>query len=541
METTGPPAVPGVELGALLGRGGGGEVWEGCRVADGRRVAVKVSRGDAATAEAAVREAAVSARMAAEHVLGVESCTALPGGRVALVMPLMRGGSLARLVRARGHLSPGEVVTVLAPLAGALGRLHAAGVVHGDVSPGNVLLDLDGRPVLADLGVGRVVGDAPAPVWGTPGHTAPEVLIGAEPSPAADVYALGALGWLCLAGEVPGPPGLRPALAEVSLAGPGAEGVLAAVEAAVRPSAEERPGADELAVLLFGAAEPEPLHLVVGDDDASAVTYRLRAAAGRPPERGKATGGRHRRGPGAPAPRPRAVMRLADRLGTPTRGRPGAVTARGLEALTRRRWLAVAAVVLAGGVGLLAGPGASALRDDPTGAGRAVPPSASVSASASAPAATAPPATAPVAAPAPARAPVPADPRSDPRAPRTDATNLLVALAAERARAYREADPGPLAASESAGGELYARDRAAVEALRASGLRYAGLEYVVEEVAVVTASDTRAVLRARLGVAPYRVAGADEEVPNPGSAAAPVLVDLVRGGEGWRVTALRDG
>ena len=91
------------------------------------------------------------------------------------------------------------------------------------------------------------------------------------------------MGWLCLSGTVPGPPGLRPELAQVSLAGEGSEPVVAALAAAVSAEPADRPGAHELAWLLFGAAEPEPLRLVAGDDEVSAVTYRLRAAAGRPP------------------------------------------------------------------------------------------------------------------------------------------------------------------------------------------------------------------------------------------------------------------
>ncbi|MBM6402409.1 serine/threonine-protein kinase [Phycicoccus sonneratiae] len=498
METTSPPQVPGVELGALLGRGSSGEVWEGVLLAGSRPVAVKVAGGDADAAEAAVREASVACRVASEHVLGVEACTALPDGRVALVMPLMRGGSLAALVRARGHLGPGEVVTVLAPLAGALGRLHAAGVVHGDVSPGNVLLDLDGRPVLADLGVGRVLGEAPTAVWGTPGHLAPEVLMGAEPSAASDVYALGALGWLCLAGEVPGAPGLRPGLASVCRAGTGSEALVAAIEAAVHPLADERPDADELAWLLFGAAEPEPLHLVAGDDDVSAVTYRLRAAAGRPPSAPVAgdrpAGGRHR----PPAARPRRRARLA-------------------------QWRPVAAGLLATAlVVLLAVLGSSALRDEPA---RAAPRPAPSSAS--------PPVDEP--------AHQVADPRADPQAPAERAAELLEVLADARARAFREGDVRHLAGAEVADGPLAAFDRAAVGRLAAGGLRYAGLAYDVSGVRAVTAGRDSAVLRARIGTGAYRVEGSGAPRTRTASAGEPVLVDLRRTPDGWRVSGIRPG
>ena len=246
----------------------------------------------------------MSARAASAHVVAVEACVPLPDGRVAVVMPHLLGGAVDALVRHRGHLSPGEVVTVLAPVASALGRLHDLGVVHGDVSPGNVLLDLDGRPVLGDLGLGHVVGDVSPGVWGTDGYVAPEVLLGADPTPASDVYALGAVGWLCLSGTVPGPPGLRPELAQVCLAGEGSEPVVAALAAAVSAEPADRPGAHELAWLLFGAAEPEPLRLVAGDDEVSAVTYRLRAAAGRPPSAAASGRWRWSAPPGAVAAAP---------------------------------------------------------------------------------------------------------------------------------------------------------------------------------------------------------------------------------------------
>ncbi|MGB7819457.1 MAG: serine/threonine-protein kinase, partial [Ornithinibacter sp.] len=210
------PMVPGFELGRRIGHGATSEVWVAATEADGRRVALKVVHADLDEVQAAAREAALSAAVASPHLVRIEACLPLPGGRVALVMPHLAGGSLEALVEARGHLEPGEVVTVLAPVASALARLHAVGVVHGDVSPGNVLLDLDGRPHLGDLGVGRIVGEAPAGVWGSDGYVAPEVVLGSDPSPAADVYSLGALGWLCLTGSVPGAPGLRPALADVA-------------------------------------------------------------------------------------------------------------------------------------------------------------------------------------------------------------------------------------------------------------------------------------------------------------------------------------
>ncbi|HSO64387.1 MAG TPA: serine/threonine-protein kinase [Ornithinibacter sp.] len=516
MDDTGePPEVPGFELGELLARGGTSEVWAGVGRSDGRRVAVKVAHAALASIEAAAREASVSARAASAHVVSVEACVELADGRLAVVMPHLRGGSLDRLVRARGHLAPGEVVTVLAPVASALGRLHGLGVVHGDVSPGNVLLDLDGRPVLGDLGLGHVLGEVSPGVWGTEGYVAPEVLLGADPSPASDVYALGALGWLCLSGTVPGAPGLRPELADVSLAGTGAEALVRVLDTALDPEATRRPGAHELAWHLFRAAPAQPLDLVREGDELSAVTYRLREAAGR-----ELT---------ADEPRPRRLRAWRGRARQVVRGKgrharaDAAAGSSGRSA--RRRGRPVGVVVLGSAVVALAmlgvlvlavaatGRGDGPARARPAGdAGLEVPTSAAAAAS---------------------------DPRSDPLAPRERPTELLASLADARARAWREATAALLHAADAPGSAAAARDAAAVTDLARAGLRFTGLRYTVAEVETVSATTDTAVLRARIDTGAYAVAGASGSTPRPARTGSPVLVDLVRTDVGWRVSALR--
>lgn len=497
MEDVGvPPEVPGFELGELLAGGGTSQVWAGVALSDGRRVAVKVVHAALGSVEAAAREASVSARAASTHVVAVEACVELADGRLAVVMPHLRGGSLDRFVRTRGHLAPGEVVTVLAPMASALGRLHDLGVVHGDVSPGNVLLDLDGRPVLGDLGLGHVLGEVSPGVWGTEGYVAPEVLLGADPAPASDVYALGALGWLCLTGTVPGAPGLRPELGEVALGGAAAEALVRVLDTALDPDPTRRPGAHELAWHLFRAAQAQPLDLVREGDEVSAVTYRLREAAGRGNREDEPPGGRHRR--------PRAVSeRVTTWFATVGRGRPvgGAVL--------------VTAVLALGVLGVLV---LAVAATDATSA-RSVPASGEV-------------------VPRPRSTPAP-DPRLDVRAPTERPAELLTTLADARARAWREATAALLHAADAPGSAAASRDAAAVTDLARAGVRFTGLRYTVVEVETVSATTDAAVLRARIDTGAYAVSGPTGSTPRPATTGSPVLVDLVHTDVGWRVSDLR--
>jgi hypothetical protein len=515
------PAVPGLELGALLARGGTSEVWAAVSLDDGRRVAVKVVQADAALVEAAAREAAVSAAAASANVVAVEACLELPDGRVALVMPHLLGGALDALVRARGHLSPGEVVTVLAPVASALGRLHDLGVVHGDVSPGNVLLDLDGRPVLGDLGLGHVVGEVVAGVWGTDGYVAPEVLLGGDPTAASDVYGLGALGWLCLSGTVPGPPGLRPELSEVCRAGEGSEALVAALALAVSADPGDRPGAHELAWLLFGAAEAEPLRLVQGDDEVSAVTYRLRAAAGRPP----ASSARRRwfasrvpnRSPGQPPEHPTRGWRSARGRHATDRVRRewgGGERRRPLEPRRAPTVLAIVLLVPALVALLVLAVGVLGPEGDSAGAT---------------------PHDAPVGSPStPA-----ADPRLDADAPRSRPQELLAVLAEARAAAWREATPALLGEADAPRSAAAVSDAEAVSEVARAGVRYTGLRYSVAEVRTVSASLGRAVLLARVDAGRYAVTGPAGSTSRAAVQGTTVLVDLVHTDVGWRVSDVR--
>ncbi|GAA4398993.1 hypothetical protein GCM10023153_24500 [Ornithinibacter aureus] len=530
-EGTQPPQVSGFEVGELLARGGTSEVWAGVSLPDGRRVAIKVVQAGLREVEAAAREAAVSAAAASAHIVEIDSVVGLADGRVALVMPHLRGGSLDALVRQRGHLTAGEVVTALAPVASALGRLHGLGVVHGDVSPGNVLLDLDGRPVLGDLGLGHVLGDISPGVWGTDGYVAPEVVMGGDPSPASDVYGVGALGWLCLTGSVPGAPGLRPALADVSRAGQSAAALVQALEAALSPEPAGRPDADGLGWLLFQAATATPLDLVRGGDEVSAVTYRLRAAAGEaaapePPSRWRLGRARvARRGAAA-----LTSISLGQRRGPGRHSEPSTRTGAGVARVAvTAAGAAILAVALVVAVTVLGRDGGSAeARPAPSMVQPSAVQSLAVRSSVT-----------PERSPAQVRPTAAADPRVDPVAPRERPQELLAVLAEARAGAFREATAAMLHGAVAPGSTAAARDTAAVTQIARRGLRYSGLRYEVVGARHVSGDARAAVVQARIDASAYSVVGRDGSQPQPAQEGGEVFVDLVLTQSGWRISAIR--
>lgn len=286
MVSTQTPHVPGYDVGEPLGEGASATVWRARRRSDGLAVALKVVHPERGDVEAALREAGLLAGIRHRHVVHLYDVVPLtePGERdpraVALVTQLAQGGSLAQLLARRRMLSPGELVTVLHPVAGAAADLHEEGVVHGDISTGNIVFRPDGMPLLADLGTSRVAGEASGQVWGTgaaEGLVAPEVLEGFPPTRESDVYQLGALAWLALVGEPPGPGLDRPAFAEV--APELAPGLVELVARCMASQPEDRPDAEELAALLLDIAVPEPVEVAPDADPAHGLTRRLRQVA----------------------------------------------------------------------------------------------------------------------------------------------------------------------------------------------------------------------------------------------------------------------
>jgi serine/threonine kinase PknH len=156
------------------------------------------------------REAALLATLRHPNVIPIFDAGCVEDQRY-LVTPLLSGRTLKHVI-ASGPLDPAHAVAILEAVAGALDAAHAAGIVHRDVKPGNVLLGHDGTVFLADFGLaggGRSAEQAtltaPGTLIGTIDYMAPEHLDGAACEPAADVYALACMAIETLTGEVPFP------------------------------------------------------------------------------------------------------------------------------------------------------------------------------------------------------------------------------------------------------------------------------------------------------------------------------------------------
>jgi tRNA A-37 threonylcarbamoyl transferase component Bud32 len=197
-----------------LGEGGMGTVWRARDEVLHREVAVKEVRAPAGLPEADVRrlyarlerEAWAAARVAHHNVVTVYD-VATDGGRPWIVMELVRGLSLADLLEAEGPLEPRRAALIGAEVLAALRAAHAAGVLHRDVKPANVLLSNDGRVVLTDFGIARVEGSAAltmtGEVIGSPEFLAPERALGRTPGPESDLWSLGVLLYAAVEGASP--------------------------------------------------------------------------------------------------------------------------------------------------------------------------------------------------------------------------------------------------------------------------------------------------------------------------------------------------
>ena len=190
-------------LEAPIGRGAMGVVWRARDQLLDRDVAIKevqiadtLTEDERATAfQRTLREAKTAARLNHPAVVTVYD-VAEDGGRPWIVMQLIHAQSLDQVLATSGPLSPRRAADMARQLLSALSVAHAAGVMHRDVKPSNVLLGSDDRAVLTDFGIATFADDPKLTqtgmVMGSPGFTAPERIRGEDASPASDLWSLGA-------------------------------------------------------------------------------------------------------------------------------------------------------------------------------------------------------------------------------------------------------------------------------------------------------------------------------------------------------------
>ena len=197
-------------LGEPLGRGGMADVVAGFDERLRRDVAVKLLRPElAARADVRARfeaEARSAAKLVHPHVVAVFD-SGEHEGTPFLIMERLSGETLADHIDGPST-DPAWVAGVGADVLAALSAAHAAGVIHRDVKPGNVLLDAQGRAKVADFGIAKSLEDfddvtATSHVLGTPAYIAPERLEGATAAPAADIYGVGVTLYEALSGHKP--------------------------------------------------------------------------------------------------------------------------------------------------------------------------------------------------------------------------------------------------------------------------------------------------------------------------------------------------
>ena len=215
-SVTGPGRVVAgrYELLEPVGRGAMGTVWRARDLRLARHVAVKEVRlpglmslqDRSVLRERSLREARVAARLNHPGVVTVHDVIETEG-RPWIIMELVPSKSLAQALAEDGPVSPARAAVIGMTLLDALGSAHAAGVVHRDVKPGNILVTPDGRVVLTDFGIATLHGDPgltqAGMVMGTPGFCAPERIRGEPASPASDLWSLGATLYAAVEGRGP--------------------------------------------------------------------------------------------------------------------------------------------------------------------------------------------------------------------------------------------------------------------------------------------------------------------------------------------------
>ncbi|MEU6364723.1 serine/threonine-protein kinase [Streptomyces sp. NPDC046931] len=265
---------------ARLGHGGMGTVWRAKDETVDREVAVKEprvpdhlpEREQANAFERMRREARAAARLDHPAVVNVHD-VAVVDGRPWIVMELVQGRSLGEVLQ-EGTLGVREAARIGLEVLGALEAAHAAGVLHRDVKPDNVLLGRHDRVVLTDFGIAQIEGETKLTdtggFVGSPEYIAPERVLGRRPGPAADLWSLGVLLYAATEGVSPfrrtnTPATLQSVLHSTPAPPAAARGPLAdAIGGLLDKDPARRPDAAEVRRLLQEAARPpQPAQITV--------------------------------------------------------------------------------------------------------------------------------------------------------------------------------------------------------------------------------------------------------------------------------------
>ncbi len=198
------------ELVSRIAIGGMGEVWNATDQVIGRTVAIKILKdeylGDPTFLERFRTEARHAALVNHEGIANVFDYGEEEGSAY-LVMELVPGEALSTILEREGKLSPERTLDIVAQTAAALQAAHAAGLVHRDIKPGNLLITPDGRVKITDFGIARVADQVPltatGQVMGTVQYLSPEQASGHPASPATDIYSLGIVAYEAVAGHRP--------------------------------------------------------------------------------------------------------------------------------------------------------------------------------------------------------------------------------------------------------------------------------------------------------------------------------------------------
>ncbi|MDX2543910.1 protein kinase domain-containing protein [Streptomyces sp. WI04-05B] len=335
----------------VIGSGGMGRVWRAHDELLHRAVAIKeltaalyVSESEQAVLLARTRaEARAAARINHSAVVTLHDVLD-HDGRPWIVMELVEGNSLADEVKESGRVEPREAARIGLWVLRALTAAHAAGVLHRDIKPGNVLLSHDGRVLLTDFGIAQVEGDTTitrtGEIVGSVDYLAPERLRGDDPGPSSDLWALGATLYTAVEGRSPfrrtSPLTTMQAVvedepAEARYAGP----LGPVITALLLKDPAVRPGAAEAEQMLAEAAE--------GRQPRAAEQYvpTLNNRSVRVPAEGEV-----------------GTFRIGGATAGSTTAQQGTVVGPAAPGRSRRRWrtiaLVAALVVLVGGGGALA-------------------------------------------------------------------------------------------------------------------------------------------------------------------------------------------